>query len=78
MQRVLHIIFLAGAALNAWLALGYLIFIADTGSRPMLSWQVIATCILLLVAPGLVFIPLARALRVSLYEYEGIAGWPIF
>lgn len=78
MQRILHIVFLVGAALNAWLALGYLIFIADAGSQPMLSWQVVVTCILLLVAPGLVFIPLARALKVSLYEYEGIGGWAIF
>lgn len=78
MQRFWRILFITCAAANAWLALGYLIFAVDVGSGPMFQWQAIATYVLLLVAPGLVFIPLARALRVSVYEVEGIAGWAVF
>ncbi|MBA2453060.1 MAG: hypothetical protein H0V47_07805 [Chloroflexia bacterium] len=78
MQRILRILFIIGAAANAWLALAYLIFVVDAGSRPMFDLRVMATCVLLLVAPGLVFIPLARALKVSIYEIEGIGGWAVF
>jgi hypothetical protein len=78
MHQVLRILLIVGAAANAWLALGYLIFVADVGSKPTFSWQVVAACGLLIVAPGLVFIPLAKALKVSIYEIEGIAGWAVF
>lgn len=78
MHRMLRILFILGAAANAWLALAYLIFVANVGSRPMLDWRVVATCLLLIVAPGLVFIPLARLLKVSIYEIESIGGWAVF
>lgn len=78
MHQVLRILLIVGAAANTWLALGYLIFVADVGSKHAFSWQVVATCGLLIVAPGLVFIPLAKALKVSIYEIEGIAGWAVF
>lgn len=78
MHRILGIVFIIGAAANAWLALAYLIFVADVGSKSMFDWRVMATCLLLLVAPGLVFVPLARALKVSVYEIEGIGGWAVF
>ncbi len=78
MHAILRILLIVGAAANTWLALGYLIFVADVGSKPALSWQVVATCVLLFVAPAVVFVPLARALRVSIYEIEGIGGWAVF
>lgn len=78
MHRVLRWLVILGAAANAWLALGYLIFAADVGSRPVSDWRVPATWLLLLLAPALTFIPLARALNAALYEVEGIAGWAAF
>lgn len=78
MHRVLRALLITGAALNAWIALAYLIFVADVGSQPMMQWQGIATCVLLFVAPGLTFVPLARSIGASLYEVEGIGGWASF
>lgn len=66
------------AAINAWIALGYFIFVRDVGSLPAGDVRVIATCALLLIAPGLTFIPIARALAAPLYEIEGIVGWATF
>lgn len=78
MHRSLKIMLIAGAAANAWIALAYFMFVVDVGSLPATNWQVIITCALLLLAPALTFIPLARMLNAALYEVEGIAGWATF
>jgi hypothetical protein len=78
MHRALRIVFIVGAAANAWIALAYLLFVANVGDLPATDAQVILTCALLLVAPGLTFIPLARVLQATLYEVEGIVGWASF
>lgn len=78
MHGILKALFIILAALNAWLALGYLVFAVDAGSLPASDYRVPATMILLLLAPALTFIPLARLLNVALYEVEGILGWASF
>ena len=78
MHRVLKTALVACAALNAWIALALLIFDQNVGALPFVNVKVLAACALLLIAPALTFIPLARALRAPLYEVEGIAGWATF
>lgn len=78
MHRILKVTLIAGAALNAWIALGWLIFGQNVGSLPFSNVKVLAACALLLAAPALTFIPIARALHAPLYEVEGIAGWAMF
>lgn len=78
MHRVIRIAIFLAAAASAWVALGYLMFIADAGSLPATDLNVLATGALLLLAPALTFVPLARVLNAALYEVEGIAGWASF
>lgn len=78
MHRAVRILLITTAAVNAWIALGYLVLVENAGSLPAGDPKVIGTFLLLLVAPGLTFIPIARALRATLFEVEGVAGWATF
>lgn len=78
MGRVIRPLSITCAATAAWIALAYLVFSRDVGAMSFGHPAVLATCALLLAAPALTFIPIARALGVSLYEVEGIVGWATF
>lgn len=78
MHVVLRGLIVAGAAFSALLALGYLIFVHNAGSLPLSDWRVVVTFGLLIAAPALTFIPLARVLDAALYEVEGLVGWATF
>jgi hypothetical protein len=78
MHGFLKALFIVLAGLNAWIALGYLVFVVDAGSLPASDYRVPATMFLLLLAPALTFIPLARLLNAALYEVEGLLGWASF
>jgi hypothetical protein len=78
MHGIPKALFIILAALNAWIALGYLVFVVDAGALPASDLRVPATMFLLVLAPALTFIPLARLLNAALYEVEGILGWASF
>jgi hypothetical protein len=60
-----------------WLTLAQLVLVADVGSEPFLSPRPLLSCLLLIAAPALTFVPLARWMNAPLYEVEGILGWGI-
>jgi len=59
----------------AWTALGRLIANDDLAQRGVTSGTGLVACLLLLVAPGATFIPLARWAQAPLYDIEGMLGW---
>lgn len=61
-----------------WLVLGQLIFVVDVGARPSFGWGEAGTCALLILAPAVTFVPIARWSRIPLYDGEAIAGWATF
>lgn len=78
MVKALHVTLLASVALNLWIALGYLIFSRNAGEQAPLSNLALITYALLILAPAVTFIPIARWLDAPLYDSESIAGWAIF
>ena len=62
-------------ALLSWLALGQLIFVEDVGSRPVLDPVRMLCYVLLLAAPVMTFVPLARWAQAPFYDVEATAGW---
>lgn len=62
----------------AWVALGWLVFVRNVGELPASNALVFLTGALLVAAPALTFVPLARVLQAPLYEVEGIFGWATF
>jgi hypothetical protein len=60
-----------------WLALAQLVLVADVGSEAGVSPRRVLACLLLIAAPGLTFIPLARWMDAPLYDIEGMLGWGI-
>lgn len=78
MRRLLNIGCWAGLTLALWLALVRMVFVVDTGSRPALSWPGVTTFALLLLAPAVAIMPLARWSRIPLLDVEAVAGWATF
>lgn len=75
MNRSLLIsIYVAGTAF-AWLTLGRLVTSGDIEGFGAGSRAGLLTCLLIVVAPGATFIPLARWIRAPLYDVEGMLGW---
>lgn len=62
----------------AWLTLGWLLFVRNVGDLPATDPLVILAGGLLVAAPALTFVPLARVLHAPLYDVEGIVGWSTF
>jgi hypothetical protein len=77
MNRTLLLgIYIAGTAF-AWLTLGRLIVAGNVAERGMTSSYGLLTLLLVLVAPGATFIPLAHWARAPLYDIEGMLGWGV-
>lgn len=78
MTKVMHYILLAGVALNLWIALGYLVVSRNAGAEPPLSGIALITYVLLILAPAVTFIPIARWLEAPFYDTEAMLGWATF
>jgi hypothetical protein len=63
------------SVLILWSALGALIFGPDIGPGHAVGLRAGLAVALMLAAPAVAFIPLARWMRAPLFEYEGIIGW---
>lgn len=62
-------------ALLSWMMLGQLILIEDVGARSTFDPWRLVLYLLLLAAPVLTFVPLARWARAPIYDLEATAGW---
>ena len=78
MQRMVLGVAYAGVVLMAWVVLGLLVVVWDGGDRPATDRLALLTCALIIVAPTLTFVPLARLWRAPLYDLEALAGWGAF
>lgn len=75
MQRFGQSTLVALGALLSWLMLGQLILIEDVGSRSTFDpWRVLMY-VLLLTAPILTFVPIARWANAPFFEIEATLGW---
>lgn len=78
MHQLLKAFLFGFVAPFAWLVLGWLVFVRNVGELPATEPLVLLAGGLLVAAPALTFVPLARALGAPLYDIEGIAGWATF
>ena len=75
MHRTGQTALVALGALLSWLMLGQLILVEDVGSREPFDPRRLLLYVLLLAAPMLTFVPLARWARAPFYDLEAVAGW---
>jgi hypothetical protein len=62
-------------ALLCWLMLGQLLFVERLDRLPTLSGWRLLFYALVIMAPLLTFVPVARWIRAPFYEVEAVAGW---
>ncbi len=75
MSRTAQSAIVAFGALLSWLMLGQLILVKDVGIRSTFDpWRLLFYA-LLLAAPVLTFVPLARWARAPFYDVEATIGW---
>jgi hypothetical protein len=65
----------AALCLNLWLLLAHLVINRDAGGRALVSVEGLLTCALLVLAPALVFLPVASALPAPFFDVEATLGW---
>jgi hypothetical protein len=65
----------AALCLNLWLLLLHLAVNRDAGDGQLVSIEGLLTCALLVLAPALVFLPLANALPAPFFDLEATLGW---
>lgn len=75
MLRVVHKLLWLGLCLNLWAALGVMIVVRGAGEMQLLSPLGVLTCVLMILAPALTFIPVATRLKAPLYDLEATMGW---
>jgi hypothetical protein len=75
MHRTGQVALISLGALLSWLALGQLILVEDVGSQAPFDPRRLLLYLLLLAAPVLTFVPLARWARAPFYDLEAVAGW---
>jgi hypothetical protein len=75
LRATLKCLLWAALCLNLWLLLIHLVVNRDAGSRPLISVEGLLTCALLVLAPALVFLPVASALPAPFFEVEATLGW---
>jgi hypothetical protein len=77
MTQLARPIAVALAAILAWTLLGQLVFLGNVGDEPALSARRALAYLLLLAAPALTFVPLARWARAPFYDLEAVTGWSL-
>ena len=75
MNRTGQSVIVALGALLSWMMLGQLILIEDVGDRPALGLWRLLFYLLLVAAPVLTFVPLARLVSAPFYDVEATVGW---
>lgn len=60
---------------NIWLLLLHLVINIDVGALPLSRPEALLACALLVVAPALIFLPIASRLAAPFYDAEAILGW---
>ena len=60
---------------NTWLLLAHLVVNIDAGDMALTEPEALLTCALLVVAPALVFLPVASRLAAPFFDAEAILGW---
>lgn len=76
LSRILPRLFLILAAVMSWGLVYHLIVVRQVGSiADFWATERIVAYAAFILAPALTFIPIARALRIPLYDLEAIAGW---
>ncbi len=61
--------------MNLWLLLGHLVLNRDVGDRSLAHPEAVLTAALLVLAPALIFLPIASHLPAPFYDVEAILGW---
>lgn len=61
--------------INLWVLLAHLVINRDVGERGLTHPLALLTAALLVLAPALVFLPLASLLRAPFYDIEAVLGW---
>ena len=62
-------------AINVWVLLIHLVANVDIGSMSLTAPEAMLGCALLVLAPAMIFLPLASRLRAPFYDTEAILGW---
>jgi hypothetical protein len=75
MSRASQNTIVAFGALLCWLMLGQLLFVERLDRLPVLSSWRMLFYLLVILAPLLTFVPIARWMRAPFYEVEAVAGW---
>ncbi len=75
MGRTRQSAIVALGALLSWIALAQLILIQNVGDRSTFDVLRLLFCMLLLAAPVLTFVPIARWANAPFYDIEATAGW---
>jgi hypothetical protein len=60
---------------NTWALLLHLIINVDVGSMALTEPEALLACALLVLAPALVFLPIASRLSAPFFDVEAILGW---
>lgn len=60
---------------NVWLLLIHLVVNINVGDMPLTRAEALLTCALLVVAPAMIFLPVASRLAAPFYDAEAIIGW---
>lgn len=78
MPRWLWITLWTTVCLNLWMFLAYLVIHRDVGAQPIASPLGVLTCVILVLAPWITFLPIATRLRAPFFEWEAMLGWSTF
>lgn len=76
MKRILPVTFLIALAALAWLLVYVMVVVRDVGSvSGFWAPERLIAYVAFIAAPAATFIPIARTLRIPLYDLEAIAAW---
>lgn len=75
MSRVVKPLLWTVLTVNVWLVLLHLVANRNAGSMSLATPEAALACILLIVAPAMIFLPIASKLAAPFYDAEAILGW---
>lgn len=75
MPRLLKWVLWIALTVNLWVLLAHLVVNRDAGDLDLLDPLALLTAALLVVAPAMIFLPIASLLRAPFYDVEALLGW---